>query len=159
MTANRFVKDGGTANQFLMADGSVLENSNSNANSNIYLYTNSEVHSFPPATGEVRFNATTNAATSILWLNHFTREGTDIHAFLSLITTLSVIYIQQENDANNYVKFNVNTTPVFPEPHVFIQLDVTCIEGAGSGLTSFGSDTKIFVSIFSNDREIDERLS
>ena len=38
VNAGQFVKDGGTSNQFLMADGSVTENSNSNANSNIYLY-------------------------------------------------------------------------------------------------------------------------
>ena len=42
---------------------------------------------------------------------------------------------------------------------MFIQLDVTCIEGGGTGLTSFGADTNIFVSIFSDYREIDEGLS
>ena len=159
VTANKFVKDNGTSNQFLMADGSTLENSNSNANSNIYLYNSSTLTSAPPSAGEVRFNATTIPATYILWLNHLTREGVDIHAFLSLITTLSVIYIQEENNAENYVKFNVNTTPTIPEPHVFIQLDVTFLEGGGSGLTNFGNGTQIFVSIFSNDREIDSRLS
>ena len=159
VNAGQFVKDGGTSNQFLMADGSVTENSNSNANSNIYLYRSSVITSAPPSSGEVRFNAPTNAASSILCLNHLTRDGTDIHAFLSLITTLSVIYIQEESNAENYIKFNVNTKPTLPEPHVFIQLDVTFTEGGGTGLTSFGPDTNIFVSIFSNDREIDERLS
>jgi hypothetical protein len=159
VTANRFVKDGGLSNQFLMADGSTLENSNSNANSNIYLYNSSTVHNAPPNSGEVRFSAPTNEASTVLWLNHLTRGGTDIHAFLGLITTLSVIYIQQENDAENYVKYNVTATPIFPEQHVFIQLDVTFLEGGGSGLTSFGDGTPIFISIFTNDREIDERLS
>lgn len=159
VNANEFVKINGTSNQFLMADGSTLENSNTNANSNIYLYNFSTLTFDPPNAGEVRFNATTLPATSILWLNHLTREGVDIHQFLSLITSLSVVYIQQENDANNYVKFNVNATPSLPEPHVFIQLDVTFLEGGGTGLTNFGNGTEIFVSIFTNDHEIDTRLS
>jgi hypothetical protein len=157
VTADQFVKDGGTANQYLMADGSTRENSNSNANSNIYLYNSSTVHAAPPALGEVRFNATTNAASSVLWLNHTTRDGIDVRAFLNLITSLSVIYIQQENDAANYVKYNVNSNPTIIDP--VITLDVTFLEGAGTGVSSFGVGTPIFVSVFTNDREIDERLS
>ena len=159
VTANRFVKDSGTANQFLMADGSVLENSNSNANSNIYLYNSSTATVAPPNSGELRFNSATNVAATTIWINHLTREGTDIHAFLNLITTLSVVYIQQEDNAENYIKFNVNSTPTIPDPHVFVPLDVSVIEGGGTGLTSFGEGTQIFVSIFSNDHEIDTRLS
>ena len=159
VTADQFVKQNGTNNQFLMADGSVLENSNSNANSNIYLYTFSTATVAPPNSGEVRFNSSTNVSTTTMWLNHLTRESVDIHQFLSLITTLSVVYVQQEDNAENYIKFNVNTTPVLPEPHVSIELNVTVLEGAGTGLTNFGADAKIFVSIFTNDREIDTRLS
>ena len=159
VTADQFVKQNGTNNQFLMADGSVLENSNSNSGSNIYLYTFSTATVAPPNSGEVRFNSSTNVSTTTMWLNHLTRESVDIHQFLSLITTLSVVYVQQEDNAENYIKFNVNTTPVLPEPHVSIELNVTVLEGGGTGLTYFGADAKIFVSIFTNDREIDTRLS
>ena len=74
-----------------MADGSVLENSNSNANSTIYLYTCGT--SEPPNVGEVFFTGETNPSTSVLLVNCLTRTETDIYAFLSLITQSSVIYV------------------------------------------------------------------
>ena len=63
------------------------------------------------------------------------------------------------HDVDVHIKFSVMSTPILLEPHVFIAVDVTVLEGGGSGLTSFGDGTPIFVSIFTNDREIDTRLS
>ena len=69
---------------------------------------------------------------------------------MPLITTLSVIQIQQEDDAGNYIKFNVMSTPTIVDP--LITLDVTVLEGAGTGLTSFGPDTKIYEYLYHRPR-------
>ena len=87
-----------------------------------------------------------------------THTGIDIEdPFLSSISTLSIIYIQDQDINGNYIRFNVNSAPVI-FPTSYVQLNVTFLDGGGNGLTNFGAGMNIFMSIFSNDIEIDTRL-
>ncbi len=153
--ANRYKVLEGKSSQYMMADGSLLEASSSNASSNIYKYQTSDVTVSPPQHGEIRFNANTNAETTTVWISHLTRDDIDIDPFLNLITELSVIYIQEESDSSNFVKFSVNGVPSVAPPTTTVPV----VFVASNGAASFGHNTQVFMSIFTNDIEIDSRLS
>lgn len=155
-----FIINGGPSPAgYLMSDGTILNNSGDGVNSNIYLYNNNNTHTPIPSTGQIRFNQPANADTTQLYISHRTRDAIDIEdPFLSSISTLSIIYIQDQDISENYIRFNVTTPPVI-FPTSYVQLNVTFLDGGGNGLTNFGAGMNIFMSIFSNDVEINTRLS
>jgi len=143
---------------YLMSDGTILTTSSTNNNSNIYLYNNNLSTTAPPSAGQIRFNNAVIANTTIVYISHLTRDGTDIDPFLALITQISILYIQDQDNSLNFCKFNVNATPVIT-PNSYVTVNVTYLEGGGTGQTNFPAGMNIFLSIFSNDVEIDTRLS
>ena len=149
---------GGTNLQYLLADGSTTTSSGNNENSNIYLYKNNTTTSPPPSNGQIRYNDSVQQLATILYISHRTRDTIDIDPFLSQITTLNLIYIQDQEVSLNYIKYNVsgNITII---PNIYIVVPVSYNIGEGTGLTSFGAGHNIFMSIFTNTTEIDTRLS
>ena len=104
--ADKFILNGEQKSPaYLMSDGSTLAVSGQNSQSNIYLYHNSTVNVSPPNTGEVRFNNANNTLTTTLWISHITHgaNGVDIDVFLALITSASIIYLQEADN----IKLNI----------------------------------------------------
>ena len=72
-----------------------------------------------------------NQLTTIIYINHLTSDNIDIDIFLSQISILSVIYMQDKNNALNYVRFNVIAPPtVFTNS--YYSIPVVYATGAGS---------------------------
>ena len=83
-TAKYFVKVGGSSNQYLMADGTVLSQSANSGNSNFYLYQNlpTSLASYVPGSnvsGQVIYSDPINpsASTDIL-ISNVTFDGIDV---------------------------------------------------------------------------------
>jgi len=153
------INNGPSTAGYLMSDGTILNNSGDGVNSNIYLYNNNTTTTPIPASGQIRFNQPINENSTQLYISHRTRDGLDIEdPFLSSISTLNIIYIQDQDISENYIRFNVTSAPVI-FPVSYVQLNVAFLDGNGNGLTNFGAGMNIFMSIFSNDIEIDTRLS
>jgi len=149
---------GGTNIQYLMADGTTTTSSGNNENSNIYLYNNNTNILPPPGIGQIRYNNSSQQLATELYISHRTRDTLDIDAFLALITTLNIIYIQDQENSLNYIKYNVDA-PIIIIPNDYITVPVSYLIAEGNGLTSFGNGHNIFMSIFTNTSELDTRLS
>ena len=159
MTSNKVKVNGGTNQQYLMADGTLLEASAQNGNANFYLYNNiNGVSSPPPSSGDVSYNATTLSATTIVYINHITRDFVDIGVYFGLITTLDDLYIQDQSNSLNFAKFNIISAPTIV-PNSYISIPVAMVQSGGTGSTAFGSNHDILVSFFSNLQEVNTRLT
>ena len=160
LTANAFIKQGGTALQYLMADGSITTNSGNTGSSNIYLYNSINSSNAPPIpNGDIKYNsAVSQDATTILYISHLTRDGIDIDVFLAQINITSVIYLQDQNNSTNYIYYDVTgaTTII---PNNYVSVPVLKATSAGTGSTSFGSGHNIIMSIFTNSVEVNNRLT
>ena len=159
ITANKVAITAGTNQQYLMADGSLLEASAQNGNANFYLYNNVNGLSVPPpSNGQVTYNATTLAATTLVYISHLTRDGVDIDVYLTLITTLDDLYIQDQSNSVNFAKYNITGSPTL-NPNNYITIPVSQVQFGGNGNTAFGSGHDILVSFFSNLQEVNTRLT
>ena len=157
--APKFITSDTQPPRYLMSDGTELTNSGNNAGSNIYLYNNNNTLSPIPGNGQIRFNQAPQPSATQLYISHRTRDGIDIEdPFLSSISTLSIIYIQDQDVSENYIRFNVNSAPVIVVGS-YVTLNVTYLDSGGTGDTNFGAGMNIFMSVFTNDIEIDTRLS
>ena len=157
ITASSFIRPGGQSNQYMMADGSVSTTSGSNS-SNIYLYNNSTATTSSPSSGQLRYNNIIQDDATELYISHLTRDGIDIDEFLSLITDLSIIYIQDQNSSINCIKYTVVDTPTIIL-NDYITIPVLCESSSGTGSTTFTNDQDIFMSVFTNQATIDLRIS
>ena len=152
-----FVKNGGTASQYLMADGSTTTNSQQ-GQPNIYLYNNNNSGTPVPASGQIRANDPNNQNVTELYISHITSDGIDIDVFLQQISTISVIYLQDRNNSNNNVRFNV-TSAIIDNPNLYVTVPVIFDIAQGSGSIDFGDGHPLFMSIFDNSQLIDSRIS
>jgi hypothetical protein len=66
----------------------------------------------PPASGQIRFNQSTQASTTKLWASHTTSSGVNIKQFLAAATTGAKLVLQDKIDNTNYIKFDVTGAPV-----------------------------------------------
>ena len=158
ITADKFIINGQSGQPgYLLSDGSIVATSQA-GQPNIYLYNNNNSSIGPiPGAGQIRTNNLDNQLTTIIYINHLTSDNIDIDIFLSQISILSVIYMQDENNALNYVRFNVIAPPtVFTNS--YYSIPVVYATGAGTGTTDLG-DLAIFMSIFDNSSLVDSRLS
>ena len=152
-----FVKNGGTSGQYLMADGSTTTSSQQ-GQPNIYLYNNNNSGTPEPASGQIRANDPNNQNVTELYISHITSDGIDIDVFLQQITTISVIYMQDRNNSNNNVRFNV-TSAIIDNPNLYVTVPVLFDIAQGSGSIDFGDGHPLFMSIFDNSQLIDSRIS
>ena len=152
-----FVKNGGTSTEYLMADGSTTTSSQQ-GQPNIYLYNNNNSGTPEPASGQIRANDPNNQNVTELYISHITSDGIDIDVFLQQITTISVIYMQDRNNSNNNVRFNV-TGVIIDNPNLYVTVPVLFDIAQGSGSIDFGDGHPLFMSIFDNSQLIDSRIS
>ena len=157
--APKFITSDTQPPRYLMSDGTELSNSGNNAGSNIYLYNNNNTLTPIPANGQIRFNQSPQPSATQLFLSDKTRNDIDIeNPFLSSISTLSIVYIQDQDVSENYIRFNVNSAPIIVTGS-YVTLNVTYLDSGGTGDTNFGAGMNIIMSVFTNDIEIDTRLS
>jgi hypothetical protein len=161
ISADKFTKNGGLSTQYLMADGSSLNYSQNSGNSNFYLYNSiDDVTTPPPASGKVGYNNSSQALTTILYINHLTSDNIDIDVFFAQLTTIQQVYLQDRNSSLNFIKYDITSEPqLISNSYISIPVSYTFPNGAGTGLSSFGSNHPIIVSFFTNSIEVDSRLS
>jgi len=159
ISANRFIVRGGTDIEYLMGDGSTLTQSANSGNSNFYLYTSINTSNAPPiASGNVEYDNVNQSLATFVYISHLTRDNIDIEIFFQNVSTLNILYLQDQNDSNNYIRYDItgNATIV---ANSYISVPVLKIDSAGTGSTSFGASHNILVSIFTNTQETNTRLS
>ena len=122
ITSNKFIVSGGTNQQYLLANGDMLQQSAVSGNSNFYLF-NNHLGSMdpPPNAGEIGYNSVDQNMASMIYISHLTRDNIDIEVFYNQITELNDIYIQDQNNSTNYIKYNINGVPmVFANSYIAI---------------------------------------
>jgi len=85
----------------------------------------------PPGAKQIMWNNVTQINSTILYVDHLTRDNVDIDVFLALIKTGDSIIIQDENDSNNYQKWTVSGTPTII-PNDYVSIPVTYVTGGYS---------------------------
>ena len=166
-TSGSFIKNGGTSQQYLMADGSTLQYSQNSGNSNFYLYDNSNnITTPPPSNGHIGYNNSVQANATIIYISHLTSDNIDIDIFFTQISTIQEVYIQDKNSSINFIKYKITGTPtIITNSYIEIPVLYTATippaqpNGAGTGLTSFGNNHPLIISFFTNSIEVDERLT
>ena len=93
----------------------------------------------------------------LYYISHIWHEMDLIDPYIAWISQLSILYIQDQDNSTYYIKYNVNSNPTITNS--YITVSVTFLDAGGTGLTNFGSGMHIFLSIFTNDIEINTRLS
>ena len=159
ITAPKIIKTGGTGIQYLMGDGSTLTQSATSGNSNFYLYQSKNgITTPPPASGDVGYNNSNQSLATIVYISHLTRDNIDIELFYKQVNSLSDLYIQDQNNSVNFIKYNITGLPS-PVINSYISIPVLAISSGGTGATSFGSNHNVLLAFFSNLTEVDTRLS
>jgi hypothetical protein len=159
VTSDTFATTTGTGAQYLMANGTTLTQSAQPGQSNYYLY-NNITDITAPIGGQVTYNNSAQGFAAFVYISHLTRAGVDIDVFLASVNVLNDLYIQDEADSVNFIKYNITgpPTPVVTNPG-FYSIPVSMITSGGNGNSSFGSNHNILISFFSNTVEINARIS
>lgn len=156
ITANAFIKAGSSNQQYLMGDGSVLQQSAVSGNSNFYLYTNIPFGLIPIGNGFVSYNNPIQKDATVVYINTITRDDISISVYMQQIGLLNDIYIQAQA-GTDFIRYNITAEPQFIDS--YLQVNVVATDYKGQGETSFGNDTQLMVSFFSNLTEIDTRIT
>ena len=154
ITANSFAIPFGTNQYVLLADGTTAPYVTS-GQSNLYLY-RSSTNPIPTILGRIQWNTLPQNTATTIYINHLTDDGIDIDPFLSQIRPDDILYIQDQTLSTNWIKYNVISTTIIPNSYTTI--NVSFIDGEGTGLTNFPNNHKIFFSIFVNTDLINQRL-
>ena len=155
ITANSFVKNGGTNIQYLMGDGSTLTQSANSGNSNYYIFLNGTSGSPTPADGYITYNHPSQSPATIIYISHLTSDGIDIEVFFKQLTTLSEVYIQDKAISGNFLQFNITGTPTITAGQ---KVSIPVVIRTAT-VTGFAEGTQIMISFFTNGLEVDQRLS
>jgi len=157
--SNAIISAIGNQNQYIMGDGSLLQYSANSGNSNFYLYkSHSNTPTPPPANGFVYYNNSTQGLATIIYISHLTDDVIDIEIFFNNINKINDVYLQDRNDSTNYIKYNITGTPTIVVGS-YISIPVSLIVASGTGAISFGVNHNILLSFFTNNIEVDTRLS
>jgi hypothetical protein len=157
--SNTVLSATGTGTQYFMGDGSLLQYSANSGNSNFYLYkSHTNTPAPPPDNGFVYYNNANQSLATIIYISHLTDDVIDIEVFFNNINQINDVYLQDKNNSSNFIKYNITGTPIIVvSSHITIPVSV--ITSGGSGGTSFGVGHDILVSFFTNNIEVDTRLS
>jgi hypothetical protein len=148
----------GTGTQYFMGDGSLLQYSANSGNSNFYLYKSNSIAGPPPANGFVYYNDNPQGMATTLFISHLTADSIDIEVFFNNLNQINDVYLQDRSNSNNFIRYNITGTPtIFIGSH--IQIPVIKIVSSGTGESSFGINHDILLSFFTNNIEVDTRLS
>lgn len=155
ITANSFAIPFGTNQYVLLADGTTAPYV-AGGQSNLYLY-RSSTNPTPTILGRIQWNTLPQNTATTLYINHLTDDNIDIDPFLSQIRPDDILYIQDQSVSTNWVKYTVLSTTVIPNSYT--TLNVSFIDGEGSGLSNFPNNHQIYFSIFINTDLINQRLT
>jgi hypothetical protein len=156
--AQSFIKSGGLSTQYLLADGSTLQQSAVSGNSNFYLYTNQTNTLAPPSIGHIRYNNTIQKNATIIYISHLTSDNIDIDVFFNNLSILNDVYIQDRSVSSNFIRYNITADPILL-PNQYITIPVLQSYFGGTGETTFGNNNPLLLSFFINNEEIDTRIS
>ena len=151
ITGGIIVKSGGTDRQYLMANGSVLQQSAVSGNSNFYIYSNKSGVTTPPViSGGVGYNNSSQASATVVYINCITSDAINIEVFSQFINTLSDLYIQSKSVSTDFIRYNITGTPTIVSGS-YMLVPVLLTSSGGLGSTSFGT-IDVLVSFFSNNK-------
>jgi len=157
MTANSYKIPFGTNQYVLLADGSTALYSAGGGQGNYFLYQNSTDITVPPSiSGHIQYDNTVQENAGIIWINHITQDNVDIDFYLGQILINDIIYIQDKNNSTNWIKYTINNKVQIPNNYT--TLNVSFVDGEGTGKTTFGNNHPIFFTIFINQNLINQRL-
>jgi len=97
----------------------------------------------PPASGEVRWDNSTQISSTNLYVSHLTSDNTDIDVFLALISNGDALIIQDEVNSDNNQRWTVNGTPSIT-PNNYVTIPVTYVNG---GYTFSNDQSIIFAPL------------
>jgi len=101
----------------------------------------------PPAlSGRIEYSNATQINSSNLHVSTLTDANMDIQVVISLLTIGTVLLIQDSNDAANYQKWQISSTPTFASSSYTIP--VTFLSSGGAGTTNFSNNHEVFFSAF-----------
>jgi hypothetical protein len=63
----------------------------------------------PPGSGQVRFNNSDPELATLLWINETNDSGTDVSVFLDTLQIGSLIYLQDQGDAESFILVEINS--------------------------------------------------
>lgn len=157
--SNPIISATGTQQQYIMGDGSLLQYSANSGNSNFYLYkSHSNTPAPPPDNGFVYYNNSNQSLTTVIYISHLTDDAIDIEVFFNNINQINDVYLQDRNTSSNYIKYNITGAPSIVVGS-YISIPVSLIVAGGTGAISFGVNHDILLSFFTNNIEVDTRLS
>ena len=159
ITSTKFIVQGGTNIQYLLADGTLLTSSANSGNSNFYLYKSTDNATTPPiGSGNIVYNNAIQSLATVIYVSHLTRDNVDIEIFFENVSSLNDLYIQDQNNSLNYIRYNITGTPTIV-PNDYVLIPVIINTSGGTGSTSFGTNHNVLLSIFTNSIETDVRIS
>jgi hypothetical protein len=124
--ASSFKKTGAIngAGEYLMSDGSTIKYSQNSGNSNFYLYNNVNGASPPPGgfDGKVSYNNSGQSSATIVYITHLTRDNIDIEIFYSQISSINDLYIQDQENSENFIKYNITAASYIANQYLTCQL-------------------------------------
>jgi hypothetical protein len=153
-----FIKNGGTNQQYLMADGSALQYSANSGNSNFYLYTSSQTITISPGAGQITYNNANQSLATVVYISHITRDNIDIEVYFKQLSTLNEVYIQDQNLSENFIQYNITGTPTITVNNK-VAIPVQVRISGGDGALTFGPNHPVLISFFTNAVEADIRIS
>ena len=146
ITANRFIVDNGTNIQYLLADGTTITQSANSGNSNFYLYTSINTSNAPPITaGNVEYNNVNQSLATFVYISHLTRDNIDIEIFFQNVSTLNILYLQDQNDSTNYIRYDITGDAIIVA-NSYISVPVAVIDSGGTGSTTLKHSTKMVIN-------------
>jgi hypothetical protein len=92
----------------------------------------------------------------MIYISHKTRDNIDIEVYFKQITTITDVYIQDENSSANFIQFNIIGTPIIT---IEAQVAIPVLVRGTPGTTGFADGHNVIISFFTNGLEVDQRLS
>lgn len=148
----------GTNQQYIMGDGTFLQYSANSGNSNYYLYNNGTDGDTTPPNGFITYNNINQDDATIIYINHRTRDTIDIEVFFKNLSTLNDVYIQDQENSDNNITYNIIGTPTIINQQQ-VSIPVVKRTSSGTGSSNFGNGHNLLLSFFTNTIETDTRLS
>jgi hypothetical protein len=156
--ADKFVTNGATNQQYVMGDGTTLQYSANSGNSNFYLYNNGSDQDTTPPNGFITYNNAIQDNATFIYINHRTKDTIDIEVFFKNLSTLNDVYIQDQENSDNNITYNITGNPIIVN-QAQVTIPVIKRTSNGTGSSSFGINHNLLLSFFTNSIETDIRLS
>ena len=148
----------GTNQQYIMGDGTFLQYSANSGNSNYYLYNNGTDGDTTPPNGFITYNNINQDDATIIYISHRTRDTIDIEVFFKNLSTLNDVYIQDQENSDNNITYNIIGAPTIINQQQ-VSIPVVKRTSSGTGSSNFGNGHNLLLSFFTNTIETDTRLS